>query len=1166
MQILFVALAFGLMVIASYRFVSSIERGHLVYETMEALNFSEIKIEGDLMEPQTLMGSISQTIRGMILGGYSQDVISQYIADISNNVIRSETRKLSSTGVYGLFEVFGNKFIDLEWTPPADYVPQDRPWYKTAVAAEGKIAVTPPYLDMRTGSITIAYVVRIFDDYKTPLAILCMNVPIDRICEYIVETRLAEGGYGLLLNEELEVIAHPYKEGLGVLLREWDSGLAEFADELEEKKKDISERRLINYKGDDSIVSFRRLENGWYLGIVTPYDKYYQTTRNMALFLAIMGSLLATALIAVLLVLFRQVNRENEKSQTMAHWYNSILNAIPLPVTVTDADTNWTFINTAVEKYLGIKLKDAIGKPCSNWGAHICNTPDCGIACAKRGLKQTYFNNGDSSYQVDIAILKDMNEKTMGYIEIVQDITNMKKMTKKQADAEAQINQSKQSLNILTNIMNGIDAQIYVVVPHTGEILFINDYMKKQFNLEGDCTGKLCYKLFMRNQDKICDFCPCYELDKNPQSTVVWEGRNTLTNRIYRNTDRYIEWTDGKTAQIQHTVDITEIIDAKEHAEQSNRFKSQFLSHMSHEIRTPMNAILGITEIQMQNENLLPDMQEALGRIYNSGYLLLGIINDILDLSKIEAGKLELALVNYDVPSLINDVVHLNVIRFDNKPIVFDLQLDEKIPMTLSGDELRIKQILNNLLSNAFKYTDSGKVSLSIGVEYGDDAAWVTLVFRVSDTGQGMTREQLDKLFDEYTRFNQEANRTTEGAGLGMNITKRLVDLMNGDISVESEIGKGSVFTVRLPQKIVDVGVLGKEIVENLMKFRMGKMTQMKKAPQVVREYMPYGKVLIVDDVETNLYVANGLMSPYGLTIDTALSGFEVIEKIKKGETYDIIFMDHFMPKMDGIETTNIIRNLGYTKPVVALTANALTGQTEVFITSGFDGFISKPIDIHQLNAVMNKFVRDMYPADVVEAARLIKNNMEKSLGQKSSVTPELLKIFIRDAEKAAVVLEMINNKQGNYSGEDIKLYIINVHSMKSALANIRETELSALASKLEKAGHDSDNEFISEETPVFLSALRAVVEKNKLIIDNLYKKDTDNNQYDDMNYLYEKLAEIKKACAEYDKKTAKKILSNLSKMKWPLPIVEMMDIIAEHLLHGEFDEAAKLAEDYKNS
>jgi PAS domain S-box-containing protein len=1161
MQILFVVLAFTLMVIASYLFVSSIEREHLTYETMAALNFSEVKIEEDLMEPQTLMGSISQTIRSMIMSGYNQDAISRYMADISNNVIRNENRKLSSTGVYGLFEVFGNKFIDLEWTPPADYVPQDRPWYKTAVAAEGKIAVTPPYMDIRTKSFTIAYVVRIFDDNNTPLAVLSMNVPIDRISEYIVETRLAEGGYGLLLSEDLEVIAHPHKEGLGMHLRKWDSGLAEFADELEEKKKDISERRLINYKGDDSIVSFRRLENGWYLGIVTPYGKYYQTTRSMALFLTVLGSLLAMALIAVLLVLFRQMNKENEKSQTMAHWYNSILNAIPLPISVTDVNTNWTFINTRVEQILGIKLKDAIGKPCSNWGSVVCNTENCGILCAKKGITQTYFSDENYSFQVDTAVLKDLNSKIMGYIEVAHDVTNMKLLAKKQADAEAQINQSKQSLNILTNILNGIDAQIYVIVPHTGEILFVNDYMKKQFNLEGDCTGQLCYKLFLKGQDELCEFCPCYELDKNPNETVVWERRNPFTNRIYRNTDRYIEWTDGKTAQIQHTVDITEIIDAKEHAEQSNRFKSQFLSHMSHEIRTPMNAILGITEIQLQNETLSNDMQEALSRIYNSGYLLLGIINDILDLSKIEAGKLEIIPINYDVPSLINDTVHLNIMRFDNKPIVFDLNVDENIPLTLFGDELRIKQILNNLLSNAFKYTDSGKVSLSISIEPSDKPSMTTLLFRVSDTGQGMTREQLDKLFDEYTRFNLEANRATEGAGLGMNITRRLVELMNGEISVESEQGKGSVFTVRLPQGIVDGGVLGKAIVENLMQFRLGKMSQMKKAPQVVREYMPYGKVLVVDDLETNLYVANGLMSPYGLTIDTAVSGFEAIEKIKNGASYDIIFMDHFMPKMDGIEAAKKIRDLGYKQPIIALTANALTGQTEVFLANGFDGYISKPIDIHQLNAVLNKLVRDRHPEETVEAVRRQKSGIEKSAAEQ--VNQELAKIFMRDAKKAIAVLETIH--ANNYRRvDDMQMYIINVHAMKSALANIGEEELSAFARKLEEAGRERDITRITEETPEFLSALRAVIEKNKLTKDG--NENADNIPYDDMVYLSEKLTEIKKACAEQDKKTAKDTLSHLREKKWPQPVAELLEKMAEHLLHSEFAESAKMAEDYINN
>jgi signal transduction histidine kinase/CheY-like chemotaxis protein/HPt (histidine-containing phosphotransfer) domain-containing protein len=1036
MQILFVVLAFGLMVIVSYWFVSDIERKHLQRDVKNAILNTAASIIADLKEPETILAGFAETLRGMIIRGDTVETVREYIHYINKYMQDNEKdRLLGIMGFYGFFDVFGKVYFTegADWIPPEGYELQDRPWYIAAVEANGDIGITEPYINLRTGGTPVITFSRcIFDEDGKVLGIVCLDIKLDRVSQHAVDTQFAEKGYGFLLSKNMDLIAHPEPSIVGMAFRDVKSHISSYADELIQKGH-VDEVITTDYRNIECIVFLERLQNGWYMGVVTPRDEYYQTTRNMALFLTILGVILATVLIAVLLVLFRQMNIENKKSQSMAYWYNSILNAIPLPISVTDADKNWTFINTAVEKFLSITLENAIGKPCSNWGAEICKTEDCGVACARRGLKQTYFTEGDLSYQIDTAILKDMSDKTMGYIEVMQDITNMKTMAKKQADAEA-----------------------------------------------------------------------------------------------------------------------------------ANAAKSAFLAKVSHEIRTPMNAILGITEIQLQDETLSQDMQEALSRIYNSGYLLLGLINDILDLSKIEAGKLELTPVNYDVPSLINDTVHLNIMRFDSKPIVFDLHLEENIPLTLMGDELRIKQILNNLLSNAFKYTDSGKVSLSIAVEPSDKPSMITLLFRVSDTGQGMTREQLDKLFDEYTRFNLEANRATEGAGLGMNITRRLVELMNGEILVESVYGKGSLFTVRLPQGIVDDGVLGKAAVENLMQFRLGRMSQMKKAPQVVREYMPYGKVLIVDDVETNLYVAKGLMAPYGLTIDTAMSGFESIEKIKRGAVYDIIFMDHFMPKMDGIEAAKIIRGLGYTQPIVALTANALTGQTEVFMANGFDGFISKPIDIHQLNAVLNKLVRDKYPEETVEAARQNNNNMKRDVVSNQPANAELIKIFTRDAEKAFAVLGTICEKRSDYGDEDIQSYIVNVHAMKSALANIGEEKLSAFASKLEEAGRERDITRISEETPEFLSALRTVIEKNKLTKDG--NEDADNISHDDMVYLSEKLTEIKKACAEHDKKTAKDTLSHLREKKWPQPVAELLEKMAEHLLHSEFAESAKIAEDYINN
>jgi PAS domain S-box-containing protein len=1033
LQILFVVIAFTLMVIASYWFTSDIERKHLQKSVKDAILYTEANIKADLLEPETILAGISETIQSMILRGTDSEMMWEYIRHI-NDYMQSnvEKRLLGVNGFYGFFDAYGGRFItgEMDWIPPDDYILQDRPWYIAAVEADGDIGFTQPYYNLASKEVTITFARSIFDDDGSPLGIVCLNIYLDRVKQHAIDTQFAENGYGFLLNQNMELIAHPDPSLLGVQLRNVRSYIAAYENELREKDH-IYEIVTTDYRGIKSIVFIQKLQNGWYMGIVTPRDKYYKSTRNMAVFLTVMGATLAVALIAILLVLFSQMNKEHEKSRTMVHWYNSILNAIPLPINVTDADTNWTFINTAVEKFMGITLEDAVGKPCSNWRSNICNTENCGIACVRRGIKQTYFSRGDSTYQVDITILKDLNDKTTGYIEIVQDITNLKIMAKKQADAEA-----------------------------------------------------------------------------------------------------------------------------------ANFAKSAFLAKVSHEIRTPMNAILGITEIQLQNEALSGEIQEALDKIYNSGYLLLGIINDILDLSRIEAGKLELTPVKYDVPSLINDTVNLNVVRYESKPITFELHIDENIPAVLSGDELRIKQILNNLLSNAFKYTASGKVSMSAVLESRQEES-VTIVFRVSDTGQGMTAGQLEKLFDEYMRFNMEVNRAVEGAGLGMSITKQLVRLMNGEIHVESEPGKGSVFTVRLPQKIVPgSGILGRELAEKIARMRPAGIAHKKKAP-VVHEYMPYGRILVVDDVETNLYVTRGLITPYGLSFETAPSGYEAIEKIKSGSEWDIIFMDHFMPGMDGIEAAKIIRGLGYTKPIVALTANVITGQAELFYENGFDDFISKPIDIRQLNAVLNKLIRDRYPAETVEAARQFKNNMEKSSRSKPSSDPQIAKIFTRDAEKVLAVLETIS--ANNYSGsDDMRKYIINIHSMKSALANIGEAELSAVARKLEEAGHERDTSVMSEKTPAFMTALRDVMEKLKPKESG--KEASYDISDDDRAYLQEKLAAIQEACAEYNKKTAKDALAQLRQKTWPRPVRELLEKISEHLLHSEFAEAANLAENYRNS
>jgi signal transduction histidine kinase/CheY-like chemotaxis protein/HAMP domain-containing protein len=746
-------------------------------------------------------------------------------------------------------------------------------------------------------------------------------------------------------------------------------------------------------------------------------------------------------------------------------------------------------------------------------------------------------------------------------------------VSKYRGDIQKVIKQVNDTLDAMTIYLNSIPESIFIM-SHDFKMYFRNERYIKYF---GNMPAlEFITNIFPRDSEyeaalhekQLADILTGL-LNQPDNNAIVWIN-NLCFSITFKKIDLHRK-TENSVLVI--AVDVTDLMKEKEKAQSISKAKSDFLSRMSHEVRTPMNAILGITEIQLQNENILPDMQEALGEIYNSGYLLMDIINDILDLSKIEAGKLELVPVNYDVASLINDTVHLNLMRYDSKPVQFKLTVDENIPSTLYGDELRIKQILNNLLSNAFKYTDSGEVSLSASGEYTGQNDKMTFVFRVSDTGQGMTTDQIDKLFDEYSRFNMEANRKIEGTGLGMSIMKYLVQLMNGEIAVESELGKGSAITVRLPQGIVvGSGLLGKGVTENLRQFNLGRAMQMKKAPQIIREYMPYGRILVADDVNTNLYVIRGLLVPYGLSVETVTSGFETIEKIKSGLSYDIIFMDHFMPKMDGVEAVKIIRELGYTQPIVALTANALAGQPEMFLANGFDDFISKPIDIRQLNIVLNKLVRDRYPPETVAAARRLKADMRKhaiditavSMPEPSS-DPELAENFIHDAEKSLPILEAIHTN--NYRRiDDIQTFIINVHAMKSALANIGETELSRVALKLEEAGRAQDITVMTNEIPSFLNSLRRVIEKvrPKDTAGETANTDTDNNN--NPAYLREKLLLVQTACASYEERAANAALSELRRKTWPPAVKELLAAIAEHLLHSEFEEAAALAENYINN
>ncbi|MCL2187137.1 MAG: ATP-binding protein [Defluviitaleaceae bacterium] len=508
---------------------------------------------------------------------------------------------------------------------------------------------------------------------------------------------------------------------------------------------------------------------------------------------------------------------------------------------------------------------------------------------------------------------------------------------------------------------------------------------------------------------------------------------------------------------------------AQQEAEAANRTKSVFLANMSHEIRTPMNAVMGFTELLLQREALPQDIGSSLKKIHTSCDMLLGIINDILDFSKIEAGKMEIANAEYNTASLISDTVQLNIMRINEKPITFEMQIDENLPAKLFGDSLRVKQILNNLLSNAFKYTESGTVRLTINAQPNPKESFVTLEISIQDTGVGMTEEQVEALFHEYTRFTNENEGTIEGTGLGMAITQRLLNFMHGEISVKSEKGKGSVFTIRLPQEVGSKETLGREVATNLQQFRTHSLKNTKQK-QLKREPMPYGKVLVVDDVATNLYVATGLLNLYKLQVEAASSGQEAINKIKDGNVYDIIFMDHMMPEMDGIEATRHIHALGYNQPIVALTANAVAGQDDIFLQSGFTDFISKPINVRRLDAALMKYIYHKKVVNKKDNGIDFMQGLARFNGDEE-LYMEILRAYADDVSE---ILKRIEN----ISPETLGDYASAVRTIKNLSMDICAEHVGYIAAELENAVRENNFSKITEKNPPFITAVKKLIDE----------------------------------------------------------------------------------------
>ena len=611
-------------------------------------------------------------------------------------------------------------------------------------------------------------------------------------------------------------------------------------------------------------------------------------------------------------------------------------------------------------------------------------------------------------------------------------------------------------------------------------------------------------------------------------------------------------------------------------SEQANKAKSQFLAIMSHEIRTPLNAVIGLSEIELQS-NLPDKSRNNLQQIYYSGSSLLGIINDILDISKIEAGGYELIPVDYETVTTIGNTVNLNRVRIGSKPINFILEIEDNFPRKLNGDELRVKQILNNLLSNAIKYTNEGSVTLSIGWENrsSKEKKEALIRFTIKDTGRGISKENLPKLFSGYSQFDVKANRKIEGTGLGLEITKKLVEMMGGEIKVHSEYNKGSTFTVTIIQEIVEILGIGNDAGE---KLRQLKHTENGLIKEIDYSFMPYGRVLVVDDMPVNLLVAKGLLEPYGLQVDTADSGHEAIEKIFDNEKYDLILMDHMMPGMDGIEALIIIRDwekkqgIAEVCPIIALTANALVGNAEMFHSKGFNGFIAKPIDVIELDKILTRWIRDKQSHKTIRQAEIQKFSKEN--GNKIFTPPtipginaakgipmkgwaedryrRIMSAFLKDV-MARLPLLQVEPKE-----ESLADLASQFHALKGASSNLG-AELAETAARLEAAGKAGDLQTVKNNLPAFAQSLADLIGN---IQKALEQKEEKNESPAASAELVSPLKELVNALKSTNTADIDRILEELEKNQLDSKTKEILEKISDETLLGEFETAIKITEE----
>ncbi|MDR1626319.1 MAG: response regulator [Spirochaetia bacterium] len=1009
-QVLFVFLAFALMVLVSFLFVSSIVEKHIRSSAEGVFNAAEHRIRSKIREAEIILLSTVESVRHELDAGLSPQDVQTYIKRLASWLIRSETNIPGLSDIRGY--ILGEYVDGLGWKPPADYAPWEQPWYIDALVAGNTTLYSEAYTDPRSGALVITLSKAIKNSRGDVYGVLAVPIKMQGIAEDVKKLQLAEGGYGMLLNENFVFLVHPDGRYLGRALRDISNDYAKIAQDLLAGSGTISTGRATNIDSVDVVISFREIFNGWHIGIATPVFAYYRTAYLMAGVLSLLGLSFMSVL-----------------------------------------------------SFFLIRLS----------------------------------------------------------------------MAKRLSDEE-------------------------------------------------------------------------------------------------------------------------------------NKSKSSFLARMSHEIRTPMNSILGMTELLLR-KNISAEINDYLSVISQAGQTLLAIINDILDFSKITSGNFRIETRKYQLSSLINDTISVIRMRVMDKNLDFVVSVDNTIPAQLIGDDIRIRQILINLLNNAIKYTPKGHLSLDVRRGEAGNAR-IELVLSVSDSGIGIKEEDLNRLFSDFTRLDMNKNQHIEGTGLGLAITHTLCQAMGGRVGVSSEYGKGSTFTATIPQAFENDKMLaqvdnpeekrillfdGRPLIfesirqsfftlslrpvciQDFQKFiaeletgeydfafvsslhapdcihiagRTGFKTQLVILVELgdisffreIKSIMmpvyclpianvvnnvgdeensktlrfrfgfraPEARILIVDDISSNLRVAKELMSPYKMDVHTCLSGEEAVKLVQENR-YDIVFMDHMMPGMDGLETTAAIRALGalnneeyYRKlPIIALTANAIAEQRELFLQRKMNDFIAKPIEVKQLNTVLERWIphekKIIAEAEDQEESgqgvNLMIPGIDTRVGLLSvnnslNVYMDILDEFCRNAEDIMIQIQRAQKENSAV------FYANSMHALKGVSRSIGALELGDSAEKMEKAAKTEDSRTLKQKTPDLLRDIAVIINNIHTVI-AAPSMDSVSPLEIDISLL--RLDVLRQAIATMDIDAVNKMLMEYLSIPMDSATKDTIDKIERHILMFEYDQALKI-------